>query len=99
MRTVRCSGRRGGVSARGCLPDTPPEQNDWQTLVKILPCRNYVADGKCNLTDLEVHACGSLSMEKCDIFFNTGRIQIKVLTTLSFYFSWILSFMWQRSKI
>ena len=60
MRTVRCSGRQGGVSAqggvcpgvsargclpRGCLADTSCEQNDWQTPVKILPCRNYVADG------------------------------------------------------
>ena len=35
-----------GVSSRGCLPDTPLpcEQNDWQTPVKILPCRNFVED-------------------------------------------------------
>ena len=104
MRTVRCSGHRGGgvcpevggVCPVGCLPggvypsmhwaggvcpsacwDTQPlipyswgvsqhalgrgvyapvhggihnplslrEQNDWQTAVKILPCRNFVADG------------------------------------------------------
>ena len=47
----------GGVCSGGCLPrgvsawgdvcETPPcEQNDWQTPVKILPCRNFVADGK-----------------------------------------------------
>ena len=42
----------GGVylSGRGCIPacteaDTPFEQNDWQTPVKILPCSNFVADG------------------------------------------------------
>ena len=36
-----------GVSVQGggCLPDTPCKQNDWQTPVKILPCRNFVADG------------------------------------------------------
>ena len=54
MRTVPCSGARGrgmsaqGVSAArgGCLADTYPcEQNGWQTGVKTLPCRNYVADG------------------------------------------------------
>ena len=33
-----------GVSAQG-LPDTPCEQNDWQTGVKTLPCRNFVAGG------------------------------------------------------
>ena len=27
-------------------PPPPREQNDWQTPVKILPCRNFVADGK-----------------------------------------------------
>ena len=48
--------REGGVCAwvcvpRGCargyLPDllSPFEQNDWQMPVKILPCRNFVADG------------------------------------------------------
>ena len=35
----------------GCLPRGmstrhPCEQNDWQTPVKILPCLNFVADGK-----------------------------------------------------
>ena len=48
-----------GVSTGGCLPGrgstqgivwkTPPlpcEQNDWQTGMKTLPCRNYVTDGK-----------------------------------------------------
>ena len=34
----------GGVCPGGCLPDTPL-WTEWQTLVKTLPCRNYVADG------------------------------------------------------
>ena len=40
-----------GVSAQGVFipactgADTPRKQNDWQTPVKILPCRSYVADG------------------------------------------------------
>ena len=33
MRTVRCSSLY------------PREQNDWQTGVKTLPCRNFIADG------------------------------------------------------
>ena len=56
MRTVRCSDRReGGVCRggavcsgvcvpRGGLPDTPL-WTEWQTGVKTLPCRNFVADG------------------------------------------------------
>ena len=48
---------QGGVCLGGCLPGgvclgehrrdtTPtPEQNDWKTGVKTLPCRNYVAEG------------------------------------------------------
>ena len=49
MRIVRCSGCPG-VSAQGGACQTPPsEQNDWKTPVKILPCRNYVADGNDNL--------------------------------------------------
>ena len=37
----------GGVSAPVHAGIHPPcEQNDWQTGVKTLPCRNYVADGK-----------------------------------------------------
>ena len=42
---------------------------------------------KYDLTHLEVHASGSLSMEECGICFNTGQIQIKLLPTLLFYFS------------
>ena len=51
---------------------------------------------KYNLTDLEVHASGSLSMEECSICFNTGRIQINVLTTLSFY---LLDFKFHVKKV
>ena len=36
-----------GVSARHPLPC---EQNDWQMPVKILPCHNFIADGKNVLT-------------------------------------------------
>ena len=44
IRTIRRSGRWGrGVSAHGGY--LPRGQNDWQTGVKTLPCRNYVADG------------------------------------------------------
>ena len=35
----------GAMSARGCLPDTPPPWTEWQTGVKTLPCHNYVAEG------------------------------------------------------
>ena len=56
MRTVRSSGRPGGGAvclAEGVsacqggvyLPHAPP-WTEWQTRVKTLPCRNYVADGK-----------------------------------------------------
>ena len=34
----------GGCLPRGCLVDTPL-WTEWQTPVKTLPCRNYVADG------------------------------------------------------
>ena len=48
-----------GCLLRGCLPDipVPPEQNDWQTPVKISPGRNFVADGKngwCTCDDKKV---------------------------------------------
>ena len=47
MRTVRCSSRLlGGIFPSACW-DTPP-WTEWQTGVKTLPCRNYVADGKNN---------------------------------------------------
>ena len=41
----------GGVSTRGCLArkcvwQTPPLWTEWQTGVKTLPCRNFVAGGK-----------------------------------------------------
>ena len=54
MRTTRCSLPAGvsgqGVSCPGGVWQAPPcEQNDWQTGVKILPCRNLVADGKNRL--------------------------------------------------
>ena len=49
-----------GVSAQGCLPRgcLPDNQGlpdnlpwtQWQTPVKTLPCRNYVADGKKDTT-------------------------------------------------
>ena len=45
MRTVRCSGHleEGRVFGLGGLcPDTPCEQNDWQTGVKTLPFRNIL---------------------------------------------------------
>ena len=61
MRTVRCSSRLlgGGVSAQGCvclarglcLSDTPP-WTEWQTPVKTLPCRNYVANGSEHVSSL-----------------------------------------------
>ena len=45
----------GGYLPRGCLPggcitafteaDTPPGQNSWHTLLTILSCHNFVADG------------------------------------------------------
>ena len=40
---------QGGVPSRGCIPacteaDTPL-WTEWQTGVKTLPCRNFVADG------------------------------------------------------
>ena len=34
-----------GCLPGGCLPDTPPQWTEWQTGVKSLPCRNYVAGG------------------------------------------------------
>ena len=57
------SAQGAGVSQRGvcggggllpwgvCVPDTPSprEQNDWQTGIKILPCRNNIADGNKGL--------------------------------------------------
>ena len=67
MRTVCCSGRLGGagvsalargVSTQGTetlLDGNPPEGQNPQTGVKILPCCNYIADGNkriCADTDL-----------------------------------------------
>ena len=55
MRTVRSSSRLlGGVCPGGCLPggvypsmhwsrNPSRGQNSWHTLLKILPCRNFVA--------------------------------------------------------
>ena len=48
-----CQGgvRLGGSASQHALRQTPPcGQNSWQTLVKILPCRNLVADGKYQLS-------------------------------------------------
>ena len=42
-----------GVSQHA-LRQTRPGQNSWHTLLKILPCRNFVADGK-NRTDWTPH--------------------------------------------
>ena len=43
-----------GVSAQECVCGRHPlcEQNDWQTGVKTLPCRNFVAGGKYQYTCL-----------------------------------------------
>ena len=54
MRTVRCSGRPGGVvcmgggltaQGGGCLPATPQPVDRMTDTCKTLPCRNYVAEG------------------------------------------------------
>ena len=60
MRTVRCSSRLlggggclpGGVCITACTEADIPLWTEWQTGVKTLPCRNFVADG--NYT-LDVH--------------------------------------------
>ena len=58
MRTVRSSNcLPGGVYQEGVTPSDapvhagihPPRWTDWQTGVKTLPCRNYVADGNNGL--------------------------------------------------
>ena len=36
---------RGPVSQHALRQTPPPGKNSWHTLVKILPCRNFVADG------------------------------------------------------
>ena len=79
MRTVRCSGRllggggclpRGvsaqGVTARGCLPDTPLplRWTESQTGVKTLHCRNYAGDGNnvpCTFGIPEKYTNGSVT--------------------------------------
>ena len=40
-----CPGGDVSVCAGGCLPARSPLWTEWQTCVKILPCRNYIADG------------------------------------------------------
>ena len=40
-----CLPGAGVCLGRACLPDTFPLWTEWQTPVKTLPCRNYVADG------------------------------------------------------
>ena len=52
-----CQG--GCLSARGCLPATPP-WTEWQTHVKTLPCRNYVADSNKFITEQECIPVGWL---------------------------------------
>ena len=47
----RCASRvcaSGGMYPSMHWADTPHPWTEWQMLVKILPCRNYVADGKNN---------------------------------------------------
>ena len=57
----------GGVCTRGsaqggCLPDTTPSpMNDWQTPVKILSCRNFVAEGKNANSSVWVYKVGNNS--------------------------------------
>ena len=46
-----------GVWPEGCLPDTL--WTEWQMLVKTLPCRNYVADGKNRLAPPFEKSCWS----------------------------------------
>ena len=36
----------GGIYPEGCLCGRPPRWTEWQTDVKTLPCRNFVAGGK-----------------------------------------------------
>ena len=43
-----CPGRGCWVSAQG-IYQTPPLWTEWQTDVKTLPCRNYVANGNNDL--------------------------------------------------
>ena len=46
------------VWSRVCLPPPPPPWTEWQTGVKKLPCRNFVAGGKnMSLYGLALH-CG-----------------------------------------
>ena len=73
MRTVRSSSHLlgGGVAARGgvCLGvypsmhwgrHPPHPWTEWQTGVKTLPCRNYVADGKYILCCHGLPFCDSI---------------------------------------
>ena len=82
MRTARCSSRllggdlpgrvpARGVSAQGVSP--PCEQNDWQTDVKTLPCRNYVADGN-NYREKSTQV-----LDKVDIFLLIRFILLRFL--------------------
>ena len=57
--TRRVSARRG-VCRGGVCPGwvtTPPFWTEWQTCVKTLPCRNYIADGK---NDQSYDFCGKI---------------------------------------
>ena len=54
---------QGDVSAKGGVCQTPP---CGQTLVKTLPCRNYVADGNYHKCDLQVNR------QIATVFANTG---------------------------
>ena len=73
----------GGVCSGGCIParteaDTPPGQNSWHTLVKILPCRNFVADGKNgtyfeSTRDCCEHNSGDQSLVKASLISFPGH--------------------------
>ena len=57
----------GGVCPGVCVADTPCEQNDWQTGVKTLPCRNFVAGGNKVLPRVRIEP-GTCEVQ-CSLFW------------------------------
>ena len=76
-----------GVSARGCLSGgvwqtRPCEQNDWQTGVKALPCRNFVA-GRKNVEEENEMPNEVLVWE---FLFHTGLMPLLCKQNVGFHF-------------
>ena len=62
----------GDVCPNACW-DTHPLWTEWQTLVKILPCRNYVVDGNQNFAILDTLPMIQISVGKSECLLKSDN--------------------------